>query len=298
MSIWMFCHLLSTLPFRSTVSLLDTLPVSNHACLLSLSCCFGNLCDGSKRQYILPGVLQDAIETSEGMRPACHSLGMTDREKGSGGTTMKATTLHLTETVRSVFTPTTTLTPKSATVSTKSTIVKSTTKTLPRTTDTFSTTLSFTETSTISTTLISTSMPTSTEVVTSTLDTTTIAASSGFVPLSSALVASGHTVAKRRRAIKDRIGEAEAESAAVEERASQQKIICGSDGSISYDPPQYWGSVTCEDECCPIPRLSLLLIFCCSFKVTRESRSSPPRLLPPRLRRRRRSLLLVGLSRR
>ncbi|KAK4506860.1 hypothetical protein PRZ48_000593 [Zasmidium cellare] len=81
-----------------------------------------------------------------------------------------------------------------------------------------------------------------TEVATSTLDTTTIAASAGFIPLSSALAASGHSVAKRRVA-RDRIRDVE--PVAVEERASQQKIICGSDGSISYDPPQFFGKVTC-----------------------------------------------------
>ncbi|KAF2171235.1 hypothetical protein M409DRAFT_18351 [Zasmidium cellare ATCC 36951] len=163
-------------------------------------------------------------------------------QQGGGGTTTKSTTLHFTETVRSVFTPTTTIIPKSATISTRITVSKTSTTTLPQTTNTFSTTLSFTDTSTVSTTVISTTMPIITEVITSTLDTTTIAASSGFIPLSSALAASGHSVAKRR-AMRDRVRDVE--PVAMEERASQQKIICGSDGSISYDPPQYWGKVTC-----------------------------------------------------
>lgn len=109
-----------------------------------------------------------------------------------------------------------------------------------------------------------------TETLTSTYDTLTISASSGFVPLSSALAAQGHAVAKKlRRGSLDLVRDAEPEPDArfaVKKATNTQKVICGSDGSITvseakvgsrpdlrhlltrahqYDPPIYKGSVTC-----------------------------------------------------
>lgn len=163
-------------------------------------------------------------------------------KKGSGGTTTKASTVHLTRTIKSTITPTVTITSASHTIAQRLTTTKSTTKTLPQTTNTFSSTLSFTETSTLLTTFITTSTSTSIETTTSIPETTTIAAS-GLIPISSALAASGHTVSKKRRRSSDRLQNAA--PFALAERAAGQKIICGPDGKITYDPPQYSGSVTC-----------------------------------------------------
>ncbi|EME49690.1 hypothetical protein DOTSEDRAFT_76918 [Dothistroma septosporum NZE10] len=164
-------------------------------------------------------------------------------KKGSGGTTTKASTIYLTRTIESTVTPTITVTPKSVTCTRHFTTTVSTTKTLPQTTNTFSKTELFTETSTVLTTFITTSTSTSFETTTSTLDTTTVAAS-GVIPISSALAANGHTVSKkRRRSSSDRVQDAR--PVAIQERAVAQRIICGSDGTITFDPPQYSGTVTC-----------------------------------------------------
>ncbi|KAL9534925.1 hypothetical protein SMMN14_01632 [Sphaerulina musiva] len=161
---------------------------------------------------------------------------------GSGGRTTSSTTIHLSKTVTHVVTPTLTITPAVSTTTKKTTITQTSTATFPQSTNTFSTTLSFTATSTAYTTLISTITSSVTQTTTSTFATTTVQPSSGFVPISSALAAAGHAVAKRARRGVDMVHR---DVAAVEKRKAHQQIVCGDDGSITYTPRQYQGAVTC-----------------------------------------------------
>ncbi|CAK1355806.1 unnamed protein product [Cercospora beticola] len=165
--------------------------------------------------------------------------------QGSGGTTTQSTTQYLTKTVTQTITPTATITPTSTTLTKKTTTTKWSTQTLPQSTSTFSTTLSFTITSSAYTTLISTLTSSVSSTTTSTFTTTTIQPSPGFVAISSALAADGHAAAKRARRGAE-VASSEPVSGEIQERATQQKIICGNDGTITYDPPQYKGSVTCN----------------------------------------------------
>ncbi|KAM3418410.1 hypothetical protein BST61_g4401 [Cercospora zeina] len=164
-----------------------------------------------------------------------------------GGTTTRSTTQYLTKTVTHTITPTSTITPISTTVTKKTTTTTWSTQTLPQSTDTFSTTLSFTQTSSAFTTSISTITSSVTSTTTSTFTTTTIQPSPGFVAISSALAAEGHTAAKRARREVEAASH-EPGSGDLQERATQQKIICGNNGQITYDPPQFKGSVTCQNR--------------------------------------------------
>lgn len=178
------------------------------------------------------------VETSskQTCRTALHT------KQGSGDTTTKSTTLYLTRTIKSTITPTKSIIPASATVTKKATVTISTTKTLPQTTDTFSKTLSITKTSTVSTTVVSTTTSTALATVTSTYATSTIAASAGFVPLSSALALDGHAASKKHRRNYQGVAR---DVAPIEKRKVSQQILCGSDGKVTFNPPQYSDSVTC-----------------------------------------------------
>lgn len=175
--------------------------------------------------------------------------------QGQGGTTTKAFTQTFTKTLRPVITPTVTFTPGQSTLFKKTTITSTSTKTLPQSTDTFSETTTISQTSTVATTLISTILSTSTVTTTSTLDTTTIAASAGFTPIWTALAASGHAASKkvkRGNVVRDAEPDAEAVADArfgfKKQSGKGPKITCNPDGSLSYNPPQYRGSVTCYKQ--------------------------------------------------
>ncbi|PPJ53598.1 hypothetical protein CBER1_00440 [Cercospora berteroae] len=165
--------------------------------------------------------------------------------QGSGGTTTQSTTKYLTKTVTQTITPTVTITPTSTTLTKKTTTTKWSSRTLPQSTSIFSTTLSFTITSSAYTTLISTLTSSVSSTTTSTFTTTTIQPSPGFVAISSALAAEGHAAAKRARRGAE-VASSEPVAVEIQERATQQKIICGNDGTITYDPPQYKGLVICN----------------------------------------------------
>ncbi|CAK4033504.1 Hypothetical predicted protein [Lecanosticta acicola] len=177
--------------------------------------------------------------------------------QGQGGTTTKTFIQTFTKTLRPVITPTSTFTPGQSTLLSTTTITQTSTTSLPQTTDTFSSTLSFTDTSTVSTTLVSTILSTTTVTTTSTLDTTTVAASAGFTPIWSALSSSGHAASKkvkRGSVIRDAEPGAQPEAEAnarfgyKKQTGNGPKITCNPDGSLTYNPPQYRGSVTCYKQ--------------------------------------------------